>query len=223
MEERCRTDDPWMNPALMSAVLHHRFEVTRRRNVRIILPYGEGLKDYAPWFAQLWAESLGKRASLEGISQSVGSTPVSSTGPQDQHSQLQLYLDGPEDKVVTFLGLEEAVEEVQLPQIPEWAHVWEESSCLDSKGIHELLTASRLATEEALRDRGRPNQTILLKRLDAFSLGQLLMMAELETVYAGQLLNVNPFDQPAVEQIKRNVREFLSGRIMSSKSRNYMI
>jgi glucose-6-phosphate isomerase len=227
MEERCHTDDPWMNPALMSAALHHRYAAGRSRNVRILLSYGEGLKEYAPWFAQLWAESLGKRTTLnekDGKAFPQASTPVCSTGPQDQHSQLQLHLDGPEDKVVTFLGVEEEAREETLPSTPEWASVLApDGASLEKRGIHELQTASRLATEEALRASGRPNQTILLKRLDAYSVGQLLMMAELETVYAGQLLNVNPFDQPAVEQIKRNVREFLGGRITPSKSRNYMI
>jgi glucose-6-phosphate isomerase len=224
MEERCRTDDPMMNPALMSAVLHHRFETGRGRNVRVLLSYGEGVRDYGPWFAQLWAESLGKRASLDGTSQAVGSTPVCAIGPEDQHSQLQLYLEGPEDKVVTFLGVEETAEDIKLPPVPDWVQGLEaDGALLERRGVHELCTASRLATEEALRANGRPNQTILLKRLDAFSIGQLLMMAELETVYAGELLGVNPFDQPAVEQIKQNVREFLNGRITPSKSRNYMI
>jgi len=224
MEERCGTDDPWLNPALMSAVLHERFESLRKRNVRVSLSYAEGLKDFAPWFAQLWAESLGKKP-LDGSRAAVGSTPVCSSGPQDQHSQLQLYLDGPEDKTVTFLGVEETAEAENLPAFPDWARALDvgDAALLDKRSVLDLSTVSRAATEEALRARGRPNQTILLKRLDAYSLGQLLMMAELETVYAGQLLGVNPFDQPAVEQIKRNVREFLRGKITPTKSRNYTI
>lgn len=223
MEERCANDDPWLNPALMSAVLHERFESLRKRNIRVSLTYGEGLKQFAPWFAQLWAESLGKRP-MDAAREPVGTTPVGSLGPQDQHSQLQLYLDGPEDKTVTLLGLEEAENDVRLPDRPDWAHVLgDDASLIEKRTVHELATASRMATEEALRARGRPNQTILLKRLDAYSLGQLILMAELETVYAGQLLGVNPFDQPAVEQIKRNVREFLSGKITPAKSRNYTI
>ncbi|HSA58266.1 MAG TPA: glucose-6-phosphate isomerase [bacterium] len=223
MEERCGTDDPWLNPALMSAILQERFEKLGKRNIRVLLSYADALKDFAPWFAQLWAESLGKRPLNEAAG-SVGSTPVSSAGPQDQHSQLQLYLDGPQDKTVTFLDVEEALGDEALPEAPDWSHVLgDDAALIEKKAIHDLSSASRLATEEALRARGRPSQTILLKRMDAYGLGQLLLMAELETVYAGQLLGVNPFDQPAVERIKRNVREFLSGRITPTKSRNYMI
>jgi glucose-6-phosphate isomerase len=223
MEERCGTDDPWLNPALMSAVLHERFETLRGRNVRVLLSYGEGLRDFAPWFAQLWAESLGKKP-LDGSPGPLGSTPVSSSGPRDQHSQLQLYLDGPEDKTVTFLGVEEAGDGERLPPAPDWSRRLDaEAALLDRRPVQDLVTASRAATEEALRSRGRPNQTILLKRPEAYSLGQLLMMAEMETFYAGQLLGVNPFDQPAVELIKRNVREFLSGKITPGKKRDYTI
>jgi glucose-6-phosphate isomerase len=223
MEERCSTDDPWLNPALMSAVLHERFETLRKRNLRVLLTYGWDLRDFAPWFSQLWAESLGKKP-LDGSRSPVGSTPVSSFGPQDQHSQLQLYLDGPEDKAVTILGVEEDERGERLPPFPDWARGLDHDPALiDRKLVHDLASASRAATEESLRARARPNQTILLKRCDAYSLGQLLMMAEIETFYAGQLLGVNPFDQPAVELIKRNVREFLSGRITPTKTRNYMI
>jgi len=222
MEERCSTDDPWLNPALMSAVLQERFETLQKRNIRVSMSYCEGLRNFGAWFAQLWAESLGKRPMNTSLPP-VGSTPVISVGPQDQHSQLQLYLDGPGDKTLTFLAVENAGKE-QLPATPDWIGVLEgDATALHKRGIHELLTASRLATEEAMRACGRPNQTILLKKLDAYSLGQLILMAELETVYAGQLLGVNPFDQPAVEQIKRNVREFLSGKITPTKRKNYLI
>jgi glucose-6-phosphate isomerase len=222
MEERCATDDPWLNPALMSAILHERFEILKKRNIRVLISYAERLRGFGPWMAQLWAESLGK-SPMGGDKAPVGSTPVVSYGPRDQHSQLQLYLDGPDDKTVTFLGVEEGSPE-RLPEAPEWAApLGEEAALFSKKKIHELSDASRLATEEALRARNRPNQTILLKEGNAYDLGQLLVMCELETVYAGQLLGVNPFDQPAVEQIKRNVREFLTGKITPSKSRNYMI
>lgn len=222
MEERCGTDDPWLNPALMSAILHERFETLRKRNIRVLISYAERFRSFGPWFAQLWAESLGK-SPMGGSKAPVGSTPVSSFGPRDQHSQLQLYLDGPDDKAVTFLGVEEGLGD-RLPDAPDWAHVLgDDAALLSKKKIQDVTDASRLATEETLRARNRPNQTILLKEGNAYDLGQLLLMCELETVYAGQLLGVNPFDQPAVEQIKRNVREFLTGKITPSKSRNYMI
>ncbi len=217
MDERCKSGDPWFNPALMSAVLHHLFANQRGRNVRVTLTYGERLASYAPWFAQLWAESLGKSYRTDGERKRTGTTPICASGPQDQHSQLQLYLDGPEDKTVTFL----AEEEVGDVEIPVHGRGWKGMSI--PKTVHELQTLERTATEEALREAGRPNATILLKRLDPYAVGQLIYLAELETVYAGHLQGVNPFDQPAVEMIKKNIKGFLSGRIPHARNRTYQI
>ncbi len=200
MDDRCQNPDPWFNPAMMSAVLHYLFDLRRKRKIRVVMPYGESLRDYGPWFAQLWAESLGKRLSLKGEEIFAGTTPIAGIGPQDQHSQLQLYLEGPQDKTVTFIGLEKRNEKRK-----------------------DLLGTERTATEEALRESGRPNQTILLKELSPYAIGQLLMLAGIETIYSGELYNVNPFDQPAVEKIKRNMKDYLSGKIMPRKSRAYKI
>jgi glucose-6-phosphate isomerase len=197
MDERCKNADLWSNPALMSASLHYLADVKHHRKIRVIMPYGERLKGYAPWFAQLWAESLGKKMSLAGKEIFAGSTPVCAVGPQDQHSQLQLYLDGPHDKTVTFIGVENDAGDMNL------------SSDLGMKSVHQLLEAGRKATEAALTEASRPNQTLLLKELNAHAVGQLLYMAEAETVFAGELYNVNPFDQPAVEKIKQKIQSFL--------------
>ncbi len=87
MDERCKNLDPWFNPAWMSAALNYLSDIKRRRKIRVIMPYGERLRSYAPWFAQLWAESLGKNMTLKGKKSALGTTPVCSVGPQDQHSQ----------------------------------------------------------------------------------------------------------------------------------------
>jgi len=231
MDERCKQGDPWFNPALMSALVNFLHMTRRGRPLRVVMPYGGSLQAFAPWFAQLWAESLGKTKTLDDGTLAVGGTPVVALGPRDQHSQLQLYLDGPDDKVVTFLGVEEG-EDIKLA--PANSLVWreigprngrgsEEIRSLAGRSVQELLTLERRATEEALQEAGRPNQTVLLRRLDGYSLGQLILMSELETVYTGQLLGINPFDQPAVEKIKRNIRSYLSGRISPQKNRNFMI
>lgn len=220
MDERCKTSDPWFNPALMSAVLHYLFDSRKGRRIRVVMPYGERLKGYSAWFSQLWAESLGKKISLKGKEILAGTAPIGVLGPQDQHSQLQLYLEGPQDKAVTFVAEEKAGRE---PRLPEDLEDLNEVKELKGRSVPELLKAERIATEKALAESGRPNQTILLREINPYAVGQLLYMAEVETVFAGELYNVNPFDQPAVEQIKRNVRDYLSGKIMEKKNRSYLV
>jgi glucose-6-phosphate isomerase len=217
MDERCQTSDPWFNPALMSAVLHYLLDGERGRRMRVVMPYGERLRHFAAWFAQLWAESLGKRMSLKGKEIFAGTTPLAAVGPQDQHSQLQLYLEGPHDKTITIIAGEKEGEDLTLPTD------FQEMSELKGRSLNELLRAERTATVKALSEAGRPNQTILLREINPYTIGQLLYMAEVETVFAGELYNVNPFDQPAVELIKRNIRDCLSGKMTEKKNRSYLI
>ncbi len=121
---------------------------------------------------------------------------------------------------MTFLGNESEKGDLKLPDgLP---HI-SETRNLVGRSVHELLQIGRKATERALTEVGRPNQTILLKEINPHAIGQLLFMAELETVYAGELYNVNPFDQPAVEKIKRNIQVYLSGKISEKKNRSYLI
>lgn len=219
MDERCKRGDPWFNPALMSAILHYLFDRGGRR-IRPVMTYGEGLQDYGRWFAQLWAESLGKRFSLQGQEVRCGNTPIAASGPQDQHSQMQLYLEGPEDKVVTFVGIENRKTDIRLenvfPHIPEMA-------ALQGRSVPHIERSEMNGTAKAMADAGRPCQTILLPELNAQAIGELIFMAEMEVVYAGELFNINPFNQPAVEQIKRNVRDFLQAEILPARNRNYII
>lgn len=231
MDERCKGAEPWFNPALMSAALHYLHASRRGRPIRVTMPYGQSLDGFAPWFAQLWAESLGKCHVVQGVAVHVGSTPVSALGPRDQHSQLQLYLEGPDDKAVTFVGTEQG-DKAQIPGcgdplwkdlVPAGGEDLEEIALLGGRPVQDLLTFERRATEEALKQAGRPNQTILLRQADAYEIGQLIYMAELETVYSGEIYDINPFDQPAVEMIKRNIRGYLTGKITHQKGRTYTI
>lgn len=220
MDERCQKEDPWFNPALMSASLHFLLDRNHERRVRVIMNYGRRLQEYPRWFCQLWSESLGKRFSLRGEEVFSGTTPVPASGPEDQHSQLQLYLEGPRDKSVTFVAFETALTDAVIPAGTELLSA---GGLLQGVSAQRLLAAERTATEAALLSSACPNQTILLKEVNPYLVGQLLTMAEVETVFAGELYNVNPFDQPAVETIKRRVREFLSGKISPRKKREYVI
>ena len=198
MEDRTRSGDLWNNPAYAAAALQRILD-ERGKSISVMMPYSSQLRDVADWFRQLWAESLGKKTAVDGEVVHAGPTPVRALGVTDQHSQLQLYVEGPFDKVITFVALDVLNETVALPPACEdLDHV----GYLGGRTMNELIEAERLATQTVLADLGRPNATIWLPRLDAFSVGQLLFMLEVQTAMAGKLLRVNPFDQPGIQEGK---------------------
>lgn len=163
----------------------------------VMMPYAEGLESFAEWFAQLWAESLGKDGQ--------GQTPVRALGATDQHSQLQLYRAGPTDKLITLVRPRER-DDVTIPQTDI-----KDLSYLGNTGLGELLDAEFEATEASLAAAGQPNVRIEIERLDAFGLGQLLYAMEAACILAGELYGVETFTQPAVEWGKRAARGLLGG------------
>ena len=207
MLEECKDDNLKKNSALMSAVLQH-LSMKNGKNIGVMMPYADGLKFIADWYAQLWAESLGKNVTLSGKSCHVGQTPVKALGVTDQHSQVQLYAEGPFDKVITFIGVDEYRTTVEIPKgCEEYPNV----NFLCGHTMNELIQAERMATEYAVTKAGKLNYTIMLPTLNAFTLGQLLMYFMLQTAYAGALLNIDTFNQPGVEEGK-NATYALLGR-----------
>ena len=173
-----------------------------------MMPYADGLKFIADRYAQLWAESLGKNKTLDGKACNVGQTPVKSLGVTDQHSQVQLYAEGPFDKVITFIGVDDYRANVVIPNgCEEYPNV----NFLCGHTMNELIQAERAATEYAVTKAGKMNYTIMLPQLNEFTLGQLLMYFMLQTAYAGALLNIDTFNQPGVEEGK-NATYALLGR-----------
>jgi len=198
MDDRTRAGDLANNAAYAAAALQRVLDA-RGMSISVMMPYASQLRDVADWFRQLWAESLGKKSGIDGEIVHAGPTPVRALGVTDQHSQLQLYVEGPFDKIVTFIALDEFDEAVVMsPAFEELKHV----GYLGGRTMNELIEAERLATQTVLADLGRPNATLWLPRLDAFSLGQLLYMLELQTAMAGKLLRVDPFNQPGVQEGK---------------------
>ena len=200
MDERCRTETLAENPAGLFATLQWLADTEAGAPIHVMMPYSDRLYSVADWFRQLWAESLGKRVSRDGEEVFTGPTPVKALGATDQHSQVQLYMEGPFDKTVTFLALGERDRDVPIPSLHG------EIEALGYLGGHtlgELLDVERRATAAALAERGRMNMTLTLPRLDEHALGELLMMLEIATVYAGGLYGVNPLDQPGVELGKK--------------------
>jgi glucose-6-phosphate isomerase len=163
------------------------------------MPYADRLGEFGFWFRQLWAESLGKDGH--------GTTPIRALGTVDQHSQLQLYLAGPRDKLFTVLtvasaGIGRPVDRA-LAQDPELAY-------LSGHGLGDLIAAEARATYETLARNRRPVRLIALERLDEAALGGLFMHYMLETILAARLIGVDPFDQPAVEEGKVLARRYLA-------------
>ena len=191
---RCDAEALDQNPAGVFAVLQHLSDVRAGKKMHVLMPYSDALRDVALWFAQLWAESLGKHRVNDDAG--FGPTPIAALGATDQHSQMQLYMEGPEDKTVTFIAVKELGVDLAIPalhaDIPELAY-------LAGHHLGELLSIEQRATAGALAKRGRPNMTIHIDRVDAWHLGALFMLLEAATVYAGMLYEVNPLNQPGVE------------------------
>jgi glucose-6-phosphate isomerase len=196
MDERCRNAGLHDNPAALFAGLQFLADTEARAPVHVMMAYSDRLYSMADWYRQMWAESLGKRVDRGGSVVTRGPTPVKALGATDQHSQVQLYMEGPFDKTVTLLSARETVADVAIPRV--YTDV-EELGYLGGRTLGELLDAERQATSAALAAAGRMNMSIELPRIDAHSLGQLFMMLQIATVYAGALYEVDPLDQPGVE------------------------
>jgi glucose-6-phosphate isomerase len=163
-----------------------------------MMPYADGLYDTAEWFRQLWAESLGKAVDLSGREVHVGPTPIGARGATDQHSQLQLFAEGPDDKVYLFVDVKERGVDVPIP-----AGLGGDFAYLGGHSLGELISAERRGTNASLARAGRPYATLTLERQDAHALGALILMLEAATAFGGPIYGVDPFDQPGVEEGKR--------------------
>jgi glucose-6-phosphate isomerase len=193
MAKRCETADLAANPAGVYAMLQWLADTELKKSIAVFMPYSDPLRDFAAWFVQLWAESLGKKRK-DGTS--VGSTPLAALGATDQHAQVQLFMEGPADKTVTFVAVKERGTDVRIP--PGFSDV-KELGYLAGHSLGELIDIEQRATAGALAARGRPNMTIQLERVDAAHVGELMMFLEIATAYAGQLYGIDAFNQPGVE------------------------
>jgi len=195
MDQRLKAAKYQDNLAYRLAALYYSFAL-KARNILVIMPYATALTGMADWFCQLWGESLGKKQDLQGREVWAGTTPVRAVGVTDQHSQLQLYMEGPQDKLITFLEVGKFQHRLEIPDLfPEV----EGMHYLGGHSLSELLQAEQTATAYNLRKAGRPNLTLRLPEINAFTIGQLIYLLEVVTVAAASLLGVNPLDQPGVE------------------------
>ena len=191
--DRCSTRELERNPAGTYAMLQWLADTRYEKSINVLMPYFDPLRDFADWFVQLWAESLGKQ-TRDG--RSVGSTPLPALGATDQHSQVQLFMEGPKNKTVSFIAVEHRATDLAIPRA--FAEV-KELGYLGGHSLGELIDVEQRATAGALARRGRPNLTIHIERVDARHVGGLMMLFEIATAYAGQLYGVDAFNQPGVE------------------------
>ena len=199
MDGLCSRPSVSKNPALACAALQY-ITMQDGKNINVLMPYSDNLKLMADWYCQLWAESLGKAVDYDGNVVNAGTTPVKSLGVTDQHSQVQLYIEGPFDKVITFISVDEYATPMPIP------HGCEDIPDVGFLGGHtmqELIQAENKATAYALAMAGRMNYTIHMPAVNAFTLGQLMYLLELQTAYTGAMLNINTFNQPGVENGKK--------------------
>lgn len=196
MDRRCENDDLFANPAAMYAALQWCLDVELSLPMSVTFCYSHRLRWMADWYAQLLGESLGKRLSRTGEVIHAGPTPIRAVGVTDQHSQVQLYVEGPFDKWFTFLTVAQHDHTVPIPP------AYEDLAGVAYLGGHtlaELFAAEREGTRIALTRAGRPSCTITLPRVDAHAVGQYLFLMELAVALMGELYDVNAFDQPGVE------------------------
>ena len=200
MRERCSTDNLYENPAYLNAAVHYLMDKKKRKNISVMMSYSNSLYYWADWYRQLWAESLGKNLTKQGKKTSTGQTPINALGVTDQHSQVQLYTEGPNDKVFTFLTTEKYRADIKMDKFKK---KYSSLEYLSGKKLSELFNAEMKATEYALTEAGRPSCKIIFPEINEYTIGQFIMMYEIQTAFAGELYNIDAFNQPGVEAGKK--------------------
>ena len=199
MAGRTTSTELFKNPAYLFTAIHYLMDTRHGRHIHVLMPYADALKELADWFVQLWAESLGKTPGTEQV-RGIGPTPFRAVGATDQHSMLQLLMEGPHDKLVTFIAAGKPRVDLTIPSAypkePDVAY-------LAGHTMFELLSVEQRATAAALGVAGRPSLTLRIDQIDPGTVGGLMYLLEVATAFAGGLYGVNPFDQPGVEASKR--------------------
>lgn len=196
MDEHCQASSLRENPALLYAAIQFLMQERKGKNIAVTFSYSDRLADLADWYAQLLAESIGKKHATDGSVVHAGPTPVRAVGVTDQHSQVQLYAEGPFDKWFTLLSVERPDHVVEIPKGFEDQDAL---AYLGGRTLNELFAAEREGTRVALTDAGRPNLTIEFPAVTAHTVGQYLYLMEIAVAVMGELYGIDAFDQPGVE------------------------
>lgn len=206
-EDLCASENPADNwPARLGLLMAEL--CARGKSSLVFMPYSSRLGYLSDWFVQLWDESLGKDKTADGKPTQAGQTVIPAVGARDQHAQLQLFLEGPNDKVLLFTRIEKHSPDITLGEF-EWDGF--NAGYVKGKSLGEVINVQQAGTAQACTERQRPNATLILPLLDTRSMGELIMGLEIATTYAGYAFDVNPYDQPSVELGKKISRKMLGG------------
>ncbi len=195
MDKRLKDGDLFKNPAAMIAAIHYILN-NRGKSMSVMMPYSNALYLLADWYRQLWAESIGKQHGLKKKNIFAGQTPIKALGATDQHSQVQLYREGPNDKIITFLEVERFSSKVTIPDSMKQV---ETLRYLAGSNFQTLINSEKLGTEYALLESQRPTMTVSFPSISPEAVGQFIYLYEVATSYMGGLLEINTYDQPAVQ------------------------
>ncbi len=207
MDNALQNPNIYENISAQNALIHYLMDTKLGKNITVMMPYSQKLKYVADWFIQLWAESLGKNQKLDGSPTCTGPTPVKAVGATDQHTQIPLFNQGPNNKIINFIRVGEFDTTLNIPQIFQYTGI----GYLGGKTINELINAEADSTLVSLIDYSRPTVTIKIPKIDGYHIGQLLYMLEVQTAIAGALYNVNACEQQFGSQA-RNYTYALMGR-----------
>lgn len=206
MDQACKSSDITRNPALLNSVLKFLAAKNHGRDLEVLMPYADNLKSLSEWYIQLLAESLGKRLDKQGNVVNYGRTPIVAVGTTDMHAQTQEHQEGPQDKIIQFVSIQNWSDDVTVP------HIYDEYSKLAAFSglpLSDILESARSSNAEALAGDHRPSANYILPELTPYHLGELMFMLCWSIAYEGQYANVDAFNQPGVEVYKR----FLGGRL----------
>lgn len=203
--EKIAGENTWQkNLPFIYAALHYLGYKKGKQNISVLMPYAESLNSFSFWYRQLFAESLGKKYDKKGKLVHIGLTPIAASGPKDQHSQLQLYNEGANDKIFTFIRVDKFSADYKLP-------LYKNSGLefLAGKSLAQILNIEQQAVANSLMKNQRANATLIIPELNEYYLGQLFQFFELATVYLGELLGIDVYNQPGVEDSKKMMMRML--------------
>jgi len=208
MDKQCSRSSLLENPAYLRAAVQYLMDTRKGKVMSVMMPYADGLRDVADWYRQLWAESLGKRYDLDKNEVYAGQTPIKALGATDQHSQVQLYREGPNNKIFNILEVKRFASTLRIPDVlPQIKGL----DYLRNATMNKLMAAELQGTLDALKVSRRPAMRIILPAVNAYTVAQVLYLLEVETAMAGRLYHVNTFDQPGVEEGKIIARRLMGG------------
>lgn len=200
MDERCSSPSLFENPAYLHGAILYLAEIAHQKTTHVLMPYSDALRGLGNWFVPLWAESLAKMIDVDGRPVQAGQNPIAAVGASDQHTRLQLFAEGPNDKILTFIRVEDHGARVD---IPEGYGDLESVAYLGGRTLGELLNLEQRATEVSLGELGRMTTTLHVPSVNAFTVGQLIYLLQVQAVLVATLHRVNPFNQPGIEAGKR--------------------